>query len=54
MVETSQRLFTGGARTLAPMSRAAEAEQLVKHYGGRAGTVEAVRGVDLGVGRGGA
>ena len=34
------------------MTFAVEAEQLVKHYGGRGGTVEAVRGVDLQV-RGG-
>src|SRR6187455_1153080 len=29
------------------MPLAVEAEQLVKHYSGRGGTVEAVRGVDL-------
>ena len=29
------------------MTYAVEAEQLVKHYGGRSGVVEAVRGVDL-------
>ena len=34
------------------MSLAVEAEQLVKHYGGRGGVVEAVRGVDLQVARG--
>jgi ABC-2 type transport system ATP-binding protein len=34
------------------MSLAVEAEQLVKHYTGRGGTVEAVRGVDLRVERG--
>ena len=30
-----------------PTTAAVEAEALVKHYGGRAGAVEAVRGVDL-------
>ena len=34
------------------MSYAVEAEQLVKHYGGRGGVVEAVRGVDLQVSTG--
>ena len=34
------------------MSAAVEAEQLVKHYSGRGGTVEAVRGVDLEVATG--
>ena len=34
------------------MSLAVEAEQLVKHYGGRGGVVEAVRGVDLQVAQG--
>jgi ABC-2 type transport system ATP-binding protein len=34
------------------MSLAVEAHQLVKHYGGRSGTVEAVRGVDLRVAAG--
>jgi ABC-2 type transport system ATP-binding protein len=34
------------------MSLAVEAEQLVKHYGGRGGEVEAVRGVDLSVAAG--
>ena len=34
------------------MPYAVEAEQLVKHYTGRDGTVEAVRGVDLQVGEG--
>ena len=33
--------------TLAGMALAVEAEQLVKHYSGRGGAVEAVRGVDL-------
>src|SRR4029079_8158561 len=34
------------------MPLAVEAEQLVKHYSGRGGTVEAVRGVDLQVNEG--
>jgi ABC-2 type transport system ATP-binding protein len=34
------------------MSLAVEAQQLVKHYNGRGGTVEAVRGVDLQVAEG--
>ena len=34
------------------MSLAVEAERLVKHYGGRGGVVEAVRGVDLQVAQG--
>jgi len=39
-------------RTLRRMSSAVEAEHLVKHYSGRGGTVEAVRGVDLNVAAG--
>jgi len=34
------------------MTAAVEAQRLVKHFGGRGGTVEAVRGVDLSVSKG--
>ena len=39
--------MNGGAANVTPITAAVEAEGLVKTYGSRSDTVEAVRGVDL-------
>ena len=51
MTATEQEL-SGGPATVPNMDLAVEAERLVKQYHGRAGTVDAVRGVDLRIGTG--
>jgi ABC-2 type transport system ATP-binding protein len=51
-VTTAERELSEGAATVPDMKLAVEAERLVKQYSGRAGTVDAVRGVDLRVAAG--
>ncbi len=46
---TAERRLSEGPATVPGMKLAVEAERLVKQYRGRAGTVDAVRGVDLSV-----
>jgi ABC-2 type transport system ATP-binding protein len=48
-VTTAERRLSEGPATVPGMKLAVEAERLVKQYRGRAGTVDAVRGVDLSV-----
>jgi ABC-2 type transport system ATP-binding protein len=51
-VTTTERELSEGRATVSGVTLAVEAERLVKRYRGRAGTVDAVRGVDLRVGAG--